>query len=131
MADLIDRDEAKKAMTAAVRERADRFDISPLEAQLTVRAYSKVLDDLPAASQVVGHEYTPSMNPNDQGECTVCGGGPHTRAPDPRDEAIRGLVEAGNQARLAFAGYVSEQSAVDKLDAALAAARKLKGGDNG
>lgn len=35
------------------------------------------------------------------------------------------LVEAANQARLAFAGYVSTQSAIDKLDAALA----QKGGE--
>lgn len=40
-----------------------------------------------------------------------------TLAPD----AVARLIEAANQARLALAGYVSAQSAIDKLDAALAA----------
>jgi hypothetical protein len=39
----------------------------------------------------------------------------------PPDDRVAKLVEAANQARLAFAGFVSVQSAVDKLDAALAA----------
>lgn len=30
------------------------------------------------AVQPVAHEYEPSMDPNDQGECVICGGGPHT-----------------------------------------------------
>ena len=34
---------------------------------------------------------------------------------------IAALVEAANQSRLAMAGYVSRQSALDKLDAALSA----------
>lgn len=50
MAYLIDREEAKKAVTAAVLERAARADANPLEAQLAVRAYSKALDDLPAVA---------------------------------------------------------------------------------
>jgi len=37
------------------------------------------------------------------------------------DDRVAKLVDAANQARLAFAGFVSVQSAVDKLDAALAA----------
>ena len=36
-------------------------------------------------------------------------------------DAVARLVEAANQARMAFAGYVSAQSAIDKLDAALSA----------
>ena len=39
----------------------------------------------------------------------------------PAPDAVARLVEAANQARMAFAGYVSAQSAIDKLDAALAA----------
>lgn len=37
------------------------------------------------------------------------------------DQRVKALVEAAGQARLAFAGYVSAQSAIDKLGAALAA----------
>ena len=36
-------------------------------------------------------------------------------------DAVARLVEAANQARMAFAGYVSAQSAINKLDEALAA----------
>lgn len=39
----------------------------------------------------------------------------------PAPDAVARLVEAANQARMAFAGYISAQSAIDKLDAALAA----------
>lgn len=39
----------------------------------------------------------------------------------PAPDAVARLVEAANQARLALAGYVSAQSAIDKLDEALAA----------
>lgn len=135
MSDLIDRDEAKKAMTAAVWERAALADASPLQAQLAVRAYSNVLDDLPAASQIVEHDYSPSMNPNDQGECIVCGGGPHTRVCDPRDEVIRQLVEAliNASANLETVSRADQLNDVQKQqcrawsDEALAAARKMKG----
>lgn len=133
MADLIDREEAKKAMTAAVWERAALADASPLQAQLAVRAYSEVLDDLPAASQIVEHEYTPSMNPNNQGECIVCGGGPHTRVCDPRDEVILGLLEALEvvvkdvaESRAALRPHV-----IAKVQDILDEARKLMGEGNG
>jgi hypothetical protein len=39
----------------------------------------------------------------------------------PADDRVAKMVDAANQARLAFAGFVSVRSAVDKLDAALAA----------
>jgi len=42
-----------------------------LAAVSTVRA-------LPAEQPVTAHTYTPSMNPNDQGECVICGGSPQS-----------------------------------------------------
>ncbi|MFN7883208.1 MAG: hypothetical protein ACK5PF_09380 [bacterium] len=33
---------------------------------------------LPAVQPVTAHTYTPSMNPNDQGECVICGGSPQS-----------------------------------------------------
>ena len=44
--------------------------------------------------------------------------------PKDKDAAIARLVEAANQARMAFAGYVTVQSAIDKLDEALAATKE-------
>lgn len=41
-----------------------------------------------------------------------------------RDALIKELIGALNQSRLAFAGYVSAQSAIDKLDSALAHAKE-------
>lgn len=40
---------------------------------------------------------------------------------EPAPDALARLVEAANQARMAFAGYVTVQSAIDRLDEALAA----------
>lgn len=55
------------------------------------------------------------------------------RAPDPRDEVIRGLVEAGSallhEAHFSMLG--GRGHLLDDMDAALAAARKLMGADNG
>ena len=48
----------------------------------------------------------------EDGKCTWIKAGP---------DAVARLVEAANQARMAFAGYVSAQSAINKLDEALAA----------
>lgn len=33
---------------------------------------------LPAVQPVTAHTYKPSMNPNDQGECVICGGSPQS-----------------------------------------------------
>jgi hypothetical protein len=41
---------------------------------------------------IPAHRYQPSMDPNDQGECVICGSGPHTEvtpAPDPVAQAAR------------------------------------------
>ena len=50
----------------------------------------------------------------------------HARIVAEKDARIARLREACNQSRLAFAGYVSAQSAIDALDRAA-----LKGDDNG
>jgi len=49
------------------------------------------------------------------------------RAPDPRDEVIRGLVEAAERSRQYIVGGMVDRSGpvLRQLDAALAAARKL------
>lgn len=56
-----------------------------------------------ALPSVNPHDYQPSMDPNDQGECVICGGGPHTgvsvrpAATQPNPLAVpevRALVEA-------------------------------------
>lgn len=50
------------------------------------------------------HDYQPSMNPNDQGECVICGGGPHTRIgakPAPTlAEALDVLPQEGERANV-------------------------------
>jgi len=51
------------------------------------QAVQDAIAALPAVQPApdVAHRYQPSMNPNDQGECVICGGGPHTEvkpAPD-------------------------------------------------
>ena len=50
----------------------------------------------------------------------------HARIVAEKDARIARLREACNQSRLAFAGYVSAQSAIDALDRSA-----LKGDDNG
>lgn len=84
-------------------------------------------DVLAAASAWKGpgetpHRYSPDYM--SQGDCRVCG---HTReAHQPAPDAVARLFEAANQARMAFAGYVPAQTAIDKLDEALATYKEMR-----
>ena len=55
--------------------------------------------------------------------CPICdiAGCRHIREAEKAPDAVARLVEAANQARMAFAGYVPAQTAINKLDEALAA----------
>lgn len=95
-------------------ERNIDFPTDPFIAQITQVTHS--MDRIRA---IAVDEVLAGMRPRcaecdcEDGNCTWIKAGP---APD----AVARLVEAANQARLALAGYVSAQSAIDKLDAALA-----------
>lgn len=61
-------------------ENGHRWANSDLIDQCVVSGLGLLRDTHPAAPSItVAHDYQPSLNAMDQGDCAICGNGPHTR----------------------------------------------------
>lgn len=89
MSDLIRRMDAVQACQVGPSDEWSRSTKSGYNQAATDCAMNilRIAPALPAA-QPDAHAYKPSMDPNDRGECVICGGGPHT-AVQPDAAAIR------------------------------------------